>query len=234
MILDLIFFQDKILKYKIKILKWHALIERRYYFQGIPISYNLFLIITYSSVISGNARYNEHEVESDDELNHECLEIRPLRWRSGEDVVGSAKQKTKCSSCHSWSKNLSWYISWNLYWKESNQIKTIGSSTYISIAEHCSDLFERESFAGSKSNGDCRIEMSTGDMTHWINQHHDGQSPNYGNPSQWYNFLIVYIHHHWCTTSKYQEICAQHLSHQLQISNIIIIHNYMGLRLPRT
>ncbi|KAL4366712.1 hypothetical protein GQ457_05G027990 [Hibiscus cannabinus] len=45
------------------------------------------------------------------------------------------------------------------------------------------NLFERKSFAGSESNGNSRVEMSTRDVSHRINQDHDGQSPNYSNPS---------------------------------------------------
>lgn len=61
---------------------------------------------SYRSVIGGNAGYDKHEVEGDDEFNHEGLEVW-ARWKcSCELVVRAGEEKSESSTCKRGSKHL--------------------------------------------------------------------------------------------------------------------------------
>lgn len=78
-------------------------------------------------------------------------------------------------------------------------------------------LFPWKPLGSSKSNGDSRIEMGTRDVTNRVNHDHHNKSPNNCNSWKRHRLVCVQIHHHRPTTSKYQEVCPQHLSNHLKI-----------------
>ena len=84
----------------------------------------------------------------------------------------------------------------------------------------CVDLFERETAARCERNRDRRIEMSARDVTERVNKNHDGESPNDGDPWMSHGFVVLGVHSHRCTTSKYQEVGSQNLSHQLNTEQL--------------
>lgn len=84
----------------------------------------------------------------------------------------------------------------------------------------CVDLFQRKTAARSECYCEGRIEMSAGDVTERVNKNHDGESPNDGDPWMSHGFVVLGVHSHRCTTSKYQEVGSQNLSHQLNTEQL--------------